>query len=70
MKVNKLNTDIKKYMDEIASKLFEASKAYYADGKDVVSVELMSNYDYDKLYDELSDLQEQTGYIPENSPTE
>ena len=45
MKVNKLNTDIKKYMDEIASKLFEASKAYYADGKDVVSVELMSNYD-------------------------
>ena len=35
MKVNKLNTDIKKYMDEIASKLFEASKAYYADGINV-----------------------------------
>ena len=35
-------------MKELVEQLREASKAYYAEDR-----EIMSNYEYDKLYDEL-----------------
>ena len=44
--------------------LNEASKAYYAQDR-----ELMSNFEYDKLYDELVALEEETGVVLANSPT-
>ncbi len=44
--------------------LNQASKAYYAEDR-----ELMSNYEYDKLYDELQALEKETGVILSNSPT-
>lgn len=50
-----------KYLVDI---LNEASKAYYAQDK-----EIMSNYEYDKLYDELVALEEETSIILANSPT-
>ncbi|MCR5753641.1 MAG: NAD-dependent DNA ligase LigA [Acetatifactor sp.] len=44
--------------------LNNASKAYYAQDE-----EIMSNYEYDKLYDELTALEQETGVILSNSPT-
>ena len=44
--------------------LNEASKVYYQ-GND----EIMSNYEYDKLYDELVELEKQTGIVMSGSPT-
>ena len=51
-------------MKELIEILREASKAYYAQDK-----EIMSNYEYDKLYDELSDLEQETGMALTGSPT-
>ncbi len=51
-------------MKELAALLKEASKAYYAQDR-----ELMSNYEYDKLYDELVALEEETGLVLAGSPT-
>lgn len=51
-------------MRELVDKLNEASRAYYA--KDV---EVMSNYEYDKLYDELVNLEAETGITLSDSPT-
>ncbi|MBE5883081.1 MAG: NAD-dependent DNA ligase LigA [Lachnospiraceae bacterium] len=48
----------------LVEKLNEASKAYYAQDR-----EIMSNYEYDKLYDELVQLEEETNVILANSPT-
>ncbi len=50
-----------KYLVELLNK---ASKAYYAEDK-----EIMSNFEYDKLYDELTALEEETGTVLANSPT-
>ena len=50
-----------KYLIDILNK---ASKAYYAEDK-----EIMSNFEYDKLYDELVALEEETGTVLANSPT-
>ena len=50
---------------ELTELLNKASKAYYADAE-----EIMSNYEYDKLYDELVSLEEETGTIFANSPTQ
>lgn len=50
-----------KYLVETLNK---ASKAYYAQDK-----EIMSNYEYDKLYDELVELEAETGVILSDSPT-
>lgn len=50
-----------KYLVDI---LNEASKAYYAQDR-----EIMSNYEYDKLYDELVELEKETGTVLANSPT-
>lgn len=49
---------------ELVEQLNEASKAYYAEDR-----EIMSNREYDALYDELVALEEKTGVILANSPT-
>lgn len=56
--------DKKERLKELVSVLNEASKAYYQ--KDT---EIMSNLEYDKLYDELAALEKETGIILANSPT-
>lgn len=48
----------------LVDKLNEASKAYYAQDR-----EIMSNFEYDKLYDELEQLESETGVVLANSPT-
>lgn len=57
--------DDKKRIEELVEQLNQASEAYYND-KD----EVMSNYEWDAMFDELSDLENKTGYILENSPTQ
>ncbi len=52
-------------MKTLNEKLREAAKAYYQD-----STEIMSNYDYDKLYDELVELEKETKVILGNSVTQ
>ena len=51
-------------MKELVEILNEASKAYYAKDE-----EIMSNFEYDALYDELVKLEEETGVTFANSPT-
>ena len=51
-------------MKELVEKLREASKAYYAEDR-----EIMSNLEYDKLYDELAALEQETGMVLTGSPT-
>ena len=46
-------------MKELIIKLLEASRAYYAEDR-----EIMSNYEYDRLYDELEALEKETGTVP------
>ena len=53
-----------KRMKELVAILNKAGKAYYAEGS-----EIMSNFEYDRLYDELKQLEEQTGSILSDSPT-
>lgn len=56
--------DKKQRLKELVSILNKASEAYYQ--KDT---EIMSNLEYDKLYDELVALEKETGIILTNSPT-
>ncbi|NLM11428.1 MAG: NAD-dependent DNA ligase LigA [Clostridiaceae bacterium] len=49
---------------ELVGKLNEASKAYYQENR-----EIMTNFEYDKLYDELVALEKETGVVLSNSPT-
>ena len=51
-------------MKEKIKLLNEANKAYYQEDR-----EIMSNYEYDKLYDELKKMEEETGVVLSNSPT-
>ena len=51
-------------MKEKIRLLNEANKAYYQEDR-----EIMSNYEYDKLYDELKKMEEETGIVLSNSPT-
>ena len=53
-----------KRMKELHVILKEASRAYYANDE-----EIMSNFEYDKLYDELVELEEKTGIVLSGSPT-
>ncbi|MBR6294013.1 MAG: NAD-dependent DNA ligase LigA, partial [Lachnospiraceae bacterium] len=50
---------------ELVKILNDASKAYYAEDREV-----MSNYEYDMLYDELVSLESSTGIVLANSPTQ
>lgn len=49
---------------ELVKKLNLASKAYYIDNKEIIS-----NYEYDRLYDELETLEKSTGFVISGSPT-
>ncbi|MCC8044567.1 MAG: NAD-dependent DNA ligase LigA [Clostridiales bacterium] len=51
-------------MKELSAILKEASRAYYQD-----DTEIMSNLDYDRLYDELLSLEKETGTVMADSPT-
>lgn len=51
-------------MKELVQILNEARKAYYAQDR-----EIMSNLDYDRMYDELEQLEKETGVVFANSPT-
>ena len=57
--------DVKALMKEKIKVLDEASKAYYARGE-----EIMSNFEYDKIYDELVELEKKSGIILAGSPTQ
>lgn len=48
--------DKMKRMQELVELLNKAGKAYYQDAQ-----EIMSNYEYDALYDELKGLEEELG---------
>lgn len=52
-------------MKELHQILTKAAKAYYAD-----DIEIMSNFEYDALYDELVKLEAETGIILSGSPTQ
>ena len=51
-------------INELVKKLNEAAKAYYQDAS-----EIMSNFEYDALYDELAALEAETGVVLASSPT-
>ncbi len=51
-------------MKELVDILNRAAKAYYAEDR-----EIMSNHEYDALYDELTVLEQDTGIVLANSPT-
>lgn len=51
-------------MKELVAQLQEAAKAYYAEDR-----EIMSNLEFDRLYDELVELERQTGVTLSGSPT-
>jgi len=52
-------------MKDLIDKLNEASRAYYAQGE-----EIMTNKDYDALYDRLQELEKITGIVFSTSPTQ
>ncbi len=52
-------------MKELTALLSEASKAYYQESR-----EIMSNFEYDRLYDELLALEAETGVVLAGSPTQ
>ena len=52
-------------MRELVGLLREASKAYYQEDR-----EIMSNFEYDRLYDELDALEKETGIVLSGSPTQ
>ncbi len=58
------NQNSQNRMKELVELLNRASKAYY-----MQDTEIMSNYEYDALYDELQALEAETGIVLSNSPT-
>ena len=50
---------------QLVEELREAGRAYYQESR-----EIMSNYEYDRLYDELERLEQETGIILASSPTQ
>ena len=59
-----MNESSIKRMKELGEKLREASRAYYQEDR-----EIMSNVEYDALYDTLSALEKETGIVLADSPT-
>lgn len=55
----------KQRIEELVQQLNKASAAYY-NGQD----EIMSNYEWDALFDELTALEQETGYILPESPSQ
>ena len=56
--------EMKRRIRELTDELSRASEAYYN-----LDTEIMSNLEYDRLYDELSDLEKKTGIVLAGSPT-
>ena len=56
--------DKKKRLQELTELLNKASRAYYQEAR-----EIMSNYEYDQLYDELVELENELGIVLASSPT-
>ncbi len=54
-----------KRMKKLIPLLSEAAKAYYQESR-----EIMSNFEYDRLYDELLKLEQETGTVFAGSPTQ
>ncbi len=59
-----MNRQRQKRMQELVELLNKAGKAYYQDAQ-----EIMSNYEYDSLYDELVELEKELGITLSDSPT-
>lgn len=59
-----MNESSIKKMKELGEKLREASRAYYQEDR-----EIMSNVEYDALYDTLNALEKETGIVLADSPT-
>lgn len=59
-----MQTEKLERMKYLTETLNQASKAYYAEDR-----ELMSNLEYDTLYEELEKLEQETGIVLTNSPT-
>ncbi len=57
--------DYKSRCKELVRRLNEASEAYYNGGE-----EIMSNYEWDAMFDELLSLEAETGYALPDSPTQ
>lgn len=57
--------ELKKRCEELVKKLNEASRAYYGGQEEV-----MSNYEWDAMFDELASLEAETGYVLPDSPTQ
>ena len=55
----------RKRIEELVELLNQAGKAYYQEGKEIIS-----NLEYDKAYDELVRLEEETGIVLSASPTQ
>lgn len=62
---NNSNENKMQRMKELSAVLLEAAKAYYQESR-----EIMSNFEYDKLYDELLELEKETGTVLAGSPTQ
>ncbi len=56
--------DKRKLMEEKVAYLNKAARAYYQESR-----ELISNQEYDRIYDELQELEAETGIVLTNSPT-
>jgi len=54
-----------KTLEELVNKLNEASKAYYSGKK-----EIMSDKEFDELYEKLKKLEQLSGIVLPNSPTQ
>ena len=55
---------MEKHIDELVEKLNRASESYYNGGE-----EILSNYEWDEMYDELARLEAESGYVRPDSPT-
>ena len=58
-------SDTRKRIEQLVAALNQASQAYY-NGQD----EIMSNYEWDQMFDELQMLEKETGYVMPESPTQ
>ena len=57
-------SDIRELMEKKVDFLNRAAEAYYREDREIIS-----NVEYDRLYDELKALEEETGIVLSNSPT-
>lgn len=57
--------DYRKRCSELVKKLNESSEIYYNGGEEIIP-----NYEWDAMFDELAALEAQTGYILPDSPTQ